>query len=103
MLIELEALLANGADAGWTLDEGAHGVLLTAHTRKTFSNTTDAVTAVQDLLDAVLSLGYRLRGGSVGAEMPVESDGAGPWRGTLVEVLLEPESGELIDRHLHSV
>jgi hypothetical protein len=102
VLTELEALLAASADAGWTLDEGAHGVLLTANTRQTFSNTSDAVTAAQELLAAVQGLGFRLLGGSVGAEMPVESDGAGPWSGTL-DVLLTEQPETPFERRLHSV
>jgi hypothetical protein len=102
VLTKLEALLKTGADAGWTLDEGAHGVLLTANTRQTFSNTSDAVTTAQELLAAVQGVGYRLLGGSVGAEMPVESDGAGPWSGTL-DVVLTEQPDTLFDRWLRSV
>lgn len=64
----------------------SQGCQITAATRETYSNTEDAYHAAELLLDQMLNLGYRLRGGLVGAERTA----AGRWQGELVEVVLAP-------------
>jgi hypothetical protein len=103
MLADLEDLLRETADEEPDLYANEQGVHLTAGTCKTYTSTSDAMAAAEGLLDTVLALGYRLLGGLVGAEPAVESDGAGPWRGRLVNLLLikEPDSPDA--GHLRSV
>jgi hypothetical protein len=62
----------------------AAGCEITATTAGRFQTPGDASDAAYDLLHELLSLGYRLRGGLVGAKPTAD----GYWRGELAEVFL---------------
>jgi hypothetical protein len=81
----LENLLLNHAIHD-SVRELADGCEIAAETRADFSCYGDASDAAYALLKELLDLGYRLRGGLVGAERTAD----GAWRGELVEIYLAP-------------
>jgi hypothetical protein len=102
---KLEPLLSLKADEGWSLTVDRYLVHITASTRSPHANSSDAVAGAKELLDGMLVLGYRLKGGEVGAEAPAFGDGEGLWRGELAVTLIEEqEYVSPFDRpHLRSV
>jgi hypothetical protein len=75
------------ADDDPILEATGDDLCMTAWTRQTFATASDATTAAQELLEDVLGLGFRARGGIVGAERP-ERRHDGPWRGELLDIRL---------------
>jgi hypothetical protein len=91
MTAKLELLLSLRAHEGWALTTDRYLVHITASPRSPHANPSDAVTSAQELLDGMLVLGYRLKGGEVGAEAPAFGDGEGLWRGRLAVTLVQAD------------
>jgi hypothetical protein len=100
MTTALATTLQDRTDDSLVIDPTATGVWVTAGTRATYGHPGEATAAAEELLAEVLALGYRLRGGLVGAER-CPGDGAGPrWRGELIDVLLGEDLAATRVEHL---